>query len=660
MRIPALNFSLETWPEPVLDRWKERTEKVSKARESVGHNSRFDQMLRAIREMLRRRNLKGLIEIISSRPGARALCWLWLEDSKARQELLSPGFLDRFVALQKPRLSRMSLLYLVSLYFKYFDHLDASGQGKVRERLQALILEQLTKLPTSKSIGARPDPLHSLQQDGHWLLEPDGPLRVAMRTKEAGQELDQALVALGLSGMDTGRYGDICRAHFYLNTLKELPLGQWDPVLEELLKPAVSKAPYKGSVRVGHAALSILIDRASADPGECWQSWILSLAGDPRISSRARSYREWWRPLGEARIQKVRSWLHKEDLRLFLRALEQYGIESRKPDIQRMFPARKVFLEGLDRLGLIRHSRLMLGRTAQTVVRRILDKDMLTSFAHLGGSMADKAVIYLDCGDFCLVEGSHSFKIWVYLAPPSPLLMSYETGEFSHTDLTVKVPEDYEGQFPDYYYCSVVHNGPWQWRVFDFLADNGIQLDLEQLLTRADYQHMLRHQGLPVAKPSSVRALQDRRKNMIQAHSRVEGPDILAGQAADCEAATQGVMPGSGDSDRLVPAQDTPMGSVTPPPLAMVPANDGSSFDATLRSVRERILGLSTEDWYVLLFVHRHPNELAREIAVSLDMKRQGVNRILHGKLREFVEYDSQYRWRLRDVASTVMEQIGE
>ncbi|MEN1354777.1 EH signature domain-containing protein, partial [Pseudomonas aeruginosa] len=115
-------------------------------------------------------------------------------------------------------------------------------------------------------------------------------------------------------------------------------------------------------------------------------------AGDPRISRNSPNYREWWQFLGEERVQKVRGWLSKEDLRLFLQAVEQFGIETQNDDLQRMFPARKQFLEGLFKLKLIRNTRLLLGGRAQHSVKRILGKDVQTSLASMDGQMNDKAV----------------------------------------------------------------------------------------------------------------------------------------------------------------------------------------------------------------------------------------------------------------------------
>ena len=303
---------------------------------------------------------------------------------------------------------------------------------------------------------------------------------------------------LGLHGFDDGRYGDICRAHFYLETLRHLPPGESDPVLDELLKPAVAKAPFEGARRIGHVALEILIDRAGQEAGEVWQNFILNLAGDPRISSSAVNFREWWQPLGEERIQKVRGWLSKEDLRLFLQAVEQYGLETANTEMQRMFPARKRFLEGLFKLKLIRNTRLLLGGKAQQSVKRILGKDVKTSFARMDGQMTDKAVIYLDCGDFHLVEGSHSFKIWVYLAAPGDALRTYERNTFSHYDLTTTVPGTYKKLYPGLPYDAFVHTPyTWQNKVFTFLAENGIAIDVEQLLSPEDYRLQLRKFGIP-------------------------------------------------------------------------------------------------------------------------------------------------------------------
>jgi len=496
MRLPPLEFPADSWGAQLLERWTVLAKKAATMETETGNNDAFERMLAVLRGMASSGRFDGLPELLRRRITARALSWLWLNDEVIGSRLLNTRLLAALLDAQQPRLTRMTLQQLAQLYFRRFDRLDEK-EG-VRELLERSLLQQLDLIPPSKIQTSRADPLVTLKREGHWLLGLDGPRHLAERVRQGGRELGETFMELGLHGFDDGRYGDICRAHFYLETLRQLPLGESDPVLDELLKPAVAKAPFEGARRIGHVALEILIDRAGQEAGEVWQNFILNLAGDPRISSSAVNFREWWQPLGEERIQKVRGWLSKEDLRLFLQAVEQYGLETANTEMQRMFPARKRFLEGLFKLKLIRNTRLLLGGKAQQSVKRILGKDVKTSFARMDGQMTDKAVIYLDCGDFHLVEGSHSFKIWVYLAAPGEALRTYERNTFSHYDLTTTVPGTYKKLYPGLPYDAFVHTPhAWQNKVFTFLAENGIALDVEQLLSAEDYRLQLRKFGIP-------------------------------------------------------------------------------------------------------------------------------------------------------------------
>lgn len=494
MRLPPVEFPVAGWSAQMLERWIVLTKKAATMETSVGNNDVYERTCAELHRMAQTLRFDALPEMLKRRITARTLTSLWLKNEVI--ELLNARLLTTMLRAQQPRLTPMTLRQLAQLYFRRFDRLDEK-EG-VRELLERSLLQQLDLIPPSKIQTSRADPLVTLKREGHWLLGLDGPRHLAERVRQGGRELGETFMELGLHGFDDGRYGDICRAHFYLETLRHLPLGESDPVLDELLKPTVAKAPFEGTRRIGHVALEILIDRAGQEPGEVWQNFILNLAGDPRISSTNERFVEWWRPLGEERIQKVRGWLSKEDLRLFLQAVEQYGLETANTEMQRMFPARKRFLEGLFKLKLIRNTRLLLGGKAQQSVKRILGKDVKTSFARMDGPMNDKAVIYLDCGDFHLVEGSHSFKIWVYLAAPGEALRTYERNTFSHQDLTTTVPGTYKKLYPGLPYDAFVHTPyTWQNKVFTFLADNGIALDIEQLLSAEDYRLQLRKFGIP-------------------------------------------------------------------------------------------------------------------------------------------------------------------
>lgn len=625
MRLPPLDLPVVEWGAALVERWTVLVSKANQMEADTGNNDAFERMLAVLRNMGSSGRFEGLAELLKRRLTARALTWLWLNDEVMASRLLNPRLLEVLLEAQQPRLTRITLQQLAQLYFRRFDRLD--DREGLRELLEQTLQQQLEKMPPRKIQGAVPDPLMTLKNEG-WLLGIEGPSKLASKVREEGRELGETLSSLGLQGFDDGRYGDICRAHFYLETLRDLPLGEWDPVMDELLKPSVSKAPFEGGKRIGHVALEILIDRIGQEPSDAWQNFILSLAGDPRIASTASNYREWWLPLGEARIQRVRGWLSKEDLRLFLQAVEQFGIETQNDDLQRMFPARKLFLEGLFKLKLIRNTRLLLGGKAQQSVKRILGKDVKTSFARMDGPMNDKAVIYLDCGDFHLVEGSHSFKIWVYLAAPGEALRSYERNTFSHYDLITTIPGAYKKLYPALPFEAVTHNGHWQNKVFSFLADNGIGLDVEQLLSRNDYKLQLSKFGIPAVNA---------RRTAI--------PEPVAVEAPPSKAVTRQVDPQVSAPSAVQRHTGLVVDSVT---VSKPGAHQRAASNA---SDVERIKQLKPSALKVLRYFADNPGDKVRYAANVFGVEAREINQILYGPLKGLCVQDDSYGWHLTDAA---------
>lgn len=289
MRLPPLDLPVVEWGAALVERWTVLVSKANQMEADTGNNDAFERMLAVLRNMGSSGRFEGLAELLKRRLTARALTWLWLNDEVMASRLLNPRLLEVLLEAQQPRLTRITLQQLAQLYFRRFDRLD--DREGLRELLEQTLQQQLEKMPPRKIQGAVPDPLMTLKNEG-WLLGIEGPSKLASKVREEGRELGETLSSLGLQGFDDGRYGDICRAHFYLETLRDLPLGEWDPVMDELLKPSVSKAPFEGGKRIGHVALEILIDRIGQEPSDAWQNFILSLAGDPRIASTASNYRE--------------------------------------------------------------------------------------------------------------------------------------------------------------------------------------------------------------------------------------------------------------------------------------------------------------------------------------------------------------------------------
>lgn len=505
MKLPSVEALNIVWKTNAFEEWEALVADVQSLAAEAGKGDLFAQTVVELQKLSRNRDDQECSRLLKTRVGARAITQLWLDDSQFRSRMFTSDILHFLLQAQSLLLGVVPLQNLIGLYFSKFDLLDELEAGLCSE-LEGVIKRQLSlRFQSSGNSSGHRDLLSVLHDEADWLLDSDGPGKLVRYTSKHRMELEAAFIDFELRGLDSGRYGHICRAHYYLSVLRKLPLGQKHDVFSELLKSTVSKAPYEQGKRIGHVALEILIDRAHGDPGDAWRNFIMEMAGDPRIASTAPNYREWWRPLGEARIEKVRQWLAKFDLRLFLGALEQYGKESGDDALQRMFPARKHFIEGLERQKLVKNTRLMLGYTAERAVRRILGDKLRTSFVRLSNAngMADKAVIFIDCGSFCLVEGSHNFKLWVYLAPPSGLVSSYDVNELSHFELTSKVPLEYRRRYgAGAPYADITHSPTtWQNRVFEFLASHGIGLDIQPLLNRDDYSVYLHRFGMPVVNP---------------------------------------------------------------------------------------------------------------------------------------------------------------
>lgn len=122
---------------------------------------------------------------------------------------------------------------------------------------------------------------------------------------------------------------------------------------------------YDSESLLGHQILRILIGRSiGSHISEPWMNVILAIGGDPRVPSSNPRYIKWWKSLEPNLVQAVLGWLSKLDLKLFLEALEDYSYSSANYELQRMYPSRKSFLEGMFDAGVISNTRLYLSLDA--------------------------------------------------------------------------------------------------------------------------------------------------------------------------------------------------------------------------------------------------------------------------------------------------------
>ena len=489
--IPQLSeFSWERFSQ----QWNSLTLQTKKIADGAGQGEEFKALEQQVNRYVMYDQKEKLKQILIKRKGVRVLTQLWIDKEDVRSGSLNEETID-YIQAKHPKLGMSSLMNLISLVYRYFD---ALVDGNIFNRLTQWLKEQIElRLKDRKNSS---DTILSVLNQAKWLLDLTAPKALVNLAKQNHLDLSEQLKELRLNELPQGRFLDICHAQYYLDTLREIPVGEQHDVLHELLKHDVATMPFEEGKRIGHIALEIIIDRSAGAPSEIWQNFVLNLAGDPRIANTATNYRQWWKPIGENRVKAVTSWLAKEDLRLFLGAIEEYANYTGDEALNRMFPARKRFLEGLYEHGFVRNARLMLGNQAEHTVKRVLGKSLTTSYINLRG-MTQTSIIYLDCGDFHIIEGSHNFKLWIYMGLPSEKLNDYSLSELNHFALTNSFPQEYKKNYPKGELMPIQHSPTsWQKNAIDFLTQNGIELDLEKLFYKDEYRRYISRYGLPVVR----------------------------------------------------------------------------------------------------------------------------------------------------------------
>ncbi|BBW91086.1 hypothetical protein PS1M3_11730 [Pseudoalteromonas sp. PS1M3] len=480
--------------ERMSQQWSSLTLQTKKIADGAGQGEEFKVLEQQVNRYVMYDQKEKLKQILIKRKGVRVLTQLWIDKEDVRKNSLNEQTID-YIQAKHPKLGMSSLMNLISLVYRYFD---ALVDGNIFNRLTQWLNQQIEQRLKDRKNSS--DTILSVLNQAKWLLDLTAPKALVNLAKQNHLDLNEQLKKLRLNELPQGRFLDICHAQYYLDTLREIPVGEQHDVLHELLKQDVATMPFEEGKRIGHIALEIIIDRSAGAPSEIWQNFVLNLAGDPRIANTATNYRLWWKPIGENRVKAVTSWLAKEDLRLFLGAIEEYANYTGDEALNRMFPARKRFLEGLYEHGFVRNARLMLGNQAEHTVKRVLGKSLTTSYINLRG-MTQTSIIYLDCGDFHIIEGSHNFKLWIYMGLPSNKLNDYSLSELNHFALTNSFPQEYKKNYPKGELMPIQHSPTsWQKNAIDFLTQNGIELDLEKLFYKDEYRRYVNRYGLPVVR----------------------------------------------------------------------------------------------------------------------------------------------------------------
>lgn len=496
MHIPkSFEKDLPEWDESYITLIKGQTKKLKKLANGAGKGS--DLFKNACIRLLDLA-IAGRIDEV---PGAlnrsvdvRALAFLMADAKQFDNYEPDTELLSKVLEVQNP-VSRIGLLDFKKVYMKRFDLLPPSTLDSFSTFLKEQSQHYITKDQSSD--------LTKIGQNAAMLFDLSGPSKVVEAAKLRGADLQSFFCELGLEGTEKGRYREICQYLYYLETLKTIPVGKADPVLKKVCNPEVYSAPGVDFPLLGHEVLSILIDRAEqGSVSDAWQKVVLTIAGDPRVPQTDAKYQKWWVLLGEGRVAKVKSWLSKFDLELFLKVLDQYGKDSGDEDLKRMFPSRKRFLEGLLEQELVINSRLYLTYDADHFVCRNYEKNEVPNYAIVKNGYT--SMIYLQVGQLHMVEGTHNFKLWIFpKLPEQSNIVDYRFDGFDRNELSRDLNWAYEREYGDLRPAAAIVHTPtkcnWQKKAIDYLMNHGIELDIQSLFSREDYQQYKRLYGLPVA-----------------------------------------------------------------------------------------------------------------------------------------------------------------
>jgi hypothetical protein len=490
MRMPTLRIRLRDWRPSDFTASKRGAEKLQAIGGKAGAGS--DAFQAACIDLIKFSQLhtrRDLLGKINSPLLVRAYAYMLVTHAEfCEWGFPTPEILRSLQAAKWP-FSRLTFGYLARVFLNNFDTEDRYALSM----LAALLMESAAAIPrkTGGDFGKWRD-------HRKLVFGVDGPKAVVQKAIADSADLDVVLDRIGLSTHRSSSFVQSCYKHYYIRQLESIPVGSDHPVLSELTKADVHNAIYDEGVLIGHKALEILIDRSpTGEVSEVWQRVVLSIAGDPRIGRQAASYMRWWQILGATRAQKVIGWLSQLDLKIFLEVLESSARQSGNADMQRMYPPRKVFMEGLLDQGLVVQSRLFLSRHASFYLRRNYSSEDVPEHAVVQAGQA--SIIYLELASgLHMIEGTHNFRLKIMdRLPTHATLMNFSKKKYTDVELRTGLIAAYLEEATStrgtitkgVNYIDRVHrNIAWQAAAIAMLKENRVSYVASEFFNAEDYR----------------------------------------------------------------------------------------------------------------------------------------------------------------------------
>jgi hypothetical protein len=469
LQLPQLTFNLdETSGRSDLHIFQELTETFKKMGSGQPPQARwFHQRRHEMMEAVE--SGKKLKHILSAPSDIRVLIFLWSTNPLFISKCpISKKHLKQIVHI-KSTLSPSQIYGFIRLYFFYYDQIaDLNFFCK-------FIKDQLGMICSKKRLSQD----MQIYCDQKEILFDPSLKNFWARYKKEGLNLKDICKKNHIPWDHTARFIIAAKYHVYVAPVEKLRLGTIDPIFNILTEPKNKNMPYDNQLTLAQTISMCMMDKASnKNMPDNWRKIILSLLGDPRMPKSSALYQKGWAGLTPNYEKQMHKWLSQMDMLVFLELLKEIGNQSGNEIIQRMFPARKSFLESLYQTGMILQTRLFLSNDAIDYIEMQYAPEDRPTYAHV--SHKNKSIIYMQVGRVHLIEGTHNYSARLLdRLPKTSGITDQQKKKFVLTELATGLDHNYQTEFQNSTHLYVVphdiHNA-WQRKLTEIFQSFDVHL----------------------------------------------------------------------------------------------------------------------------------------------------------------------------------------
>lgn len=477
---------------PGMISWAGMTAKSENLRSAIGQGGVFRDHMMEAKQILSNFDREKFASSLKHRGMIRAFIQTWLENSSLAKETLNQVTLSQLINAPAG-ITRLASMAIIQLHLSYFGELD-QWEHNLFETSKSAVYQAIEMQKVNSRFV---DIVESARTNPNLIVDRLGPENIATLLVDGGQTLEGLFADLKLHGLRSGSFRSLVQHAVYLRRIQSADPAIPHDFLGELGSETLRKTTGPDGRYFGLSLLEALTDKAGQKPSPQWIDTILSIGGDPRMTF-THVWSTWWQPVSQGARETMSRWLSDQDLTLFLRAIAEFGNKSRNAEILRMYPDREKFLRGLQSAGLIRETRLYMGSQARDYIKSVLTKTQARTITRLVGQ-ADTSIIFVDCGDFHIVEGSHSFKIWIYPGRPVKELTDRSRYSVHINEFRNELPNQYGDA--SHLVEGITHSvspGTWQYKALRIMVRRyGAQLEPYRMMTQKSYDAMRHRDGMP-------------------------------------------------------------------------------------------------------------------------------------------------------------------